>query len=372
MSTQINTADLNKRLGSLDFMRGFIMFLLTLEATGLYGLLEKNAENTFWAPFVEQLHHHQWNGLRFWDLIQPGFMFIAGTAMALSINKMKEKGVSKNSMLLKTLKRSGWLFFWGVLIYAVHEDGLAFELWNVLTQLSFTLLIAFFIFEWSVLAQIFSCLFLLILTEFLFRFTNIEGYDQPFVKQHNFGSYIDMLLMHKTSRGGWLAFNCIPTSVHTIAGAIIGKVLLGKEEQITKLKKIFMWAFPLLVAGYGMDLLHITPIIKRISTSSFTIVSLGWCMIALGVCYYLVDIKGSLKKILFINVLGMNSIFIYLFFEIPGGKFLNDYINQIFMGIGQITFISSLILSIVSCITIFLIEWYLCYFLYKKKIFFRI
>ena len=71
MSTQIDTTDLNKRLGSLDFMRGFIMFLLTLEATGLYGLLEKNTENTFWAPFVEQLHHHQWNGLRFWDLIQP-------------------------------------------------------------------------------------------------------------------------------------------------------------------------------------------------------------------------------------------------------------------------------------------------------------
>ena len=133
-----------------------------------------------------------------------------------------------------------------------------------------------------------------------------------------------------------------------------------------------MWAFPLLVVGYGMDLLHITPIIKRISTSSFTIVSLGWCMMALSFCYYLVDIKGSLKKILFFNVLGMNSIFIYLFFEIPGGRFLNEYINQIFMGIGQITSISTLTLSIISCLTIFLIEWYLCYFLYKKKIFFRI
>lgn len=181
-----------------------------------------------------------------------------------------------------------------------------------------------------------------------------------------------MLLMHKTSRGGWLAINCIPTSVHTIAGAIIGKVLLGKDEQITKLKTIFIWAFPLLVFGYGMDLFHITPIIKRIATSSFTIVSLGWCMIALGVCYYLVDMRGSLKKILFFNVLGMNSIFIYLFFEIPGGRFLNEYINQIFIGIGQIIFLSSSILAIISCITIFLIEWYLCYFLYKKKIFFRI
>ena len=372
MSTQIDAADLSKRLVSLDFMRGFIMFLLTLEGTGLYGLLEINTEHTFWEPFVQQLHHHQWNGLRFWDLIQPGFMFIAGTAMALSINKMKEKGVSKNSLLMKALKRSGWLFFWGVLIYAVHEDGLRFELWNVLTQLSFTLLIAFFIFEWSILAQIFSCLFLLILTEVLFRFTMIEGYDQPFVKQHNFGSYIDMLLMHKTSRGGWLAINCIPTSVHTIAGAIIGKILMGKEAQMDKLKKILTWAVPLLIIGHVLDLTHITPIIKRISTSSFTIVSLGWCLLAFGACYFFIDMKGKHNNLLFFNVLGMNSIFIYLFFEIPGGRFLNPYINEIFSGIAQLTNLPNTTMAFASCITIFLVEWYLCYFLYKKKIFFRI
>ena len=74
------------RLLSLDFMRGLIMVLLMLESTRLYDrLLELNF--TPLHAFALQFHHHPWHGLRFWDLIQPGFMFIAGTALALSLDR---------------------------------------------------------------------------------------------------------------------------------------------------------------------------------------------------------------------------------------------------------------------------------------------
>jgi len=43
--------------------------------------------------------------------------------------------------------------------------------------------------------------------------------------------------MNKTSRGGWVAINCIPTSVHTIAGALIGKLLLNATDQQYKIKQ---------------------------------------------------------------------------------------------------------------------------------------
>ena len=32
--------------------------------------------------------------------------------------------------------------------------------------------------------------------------------------------------MNKINPGGWVAINCIPTAVHTIAGALAGKLLL--------------------------------------------------------------------------------------------------------------------------------------------------
>ena len=74
----VNTANAQQRLLSLDFLRGLIMVLLTLESTEIYGYLNKRAEGTFWQNITIQLDHHPWNGLRFWDLIQPSFMFMAG------------------------------------------------------------------------------------------------------------------------------------------------------------------------------------------------------------------------------------------------------------------------------------------------------
>ncbi len=139
------------RLLSLDFMRGFIMVLLALESTGLYEHLSIAADGTFMQGFMQQFFHHPWNGLHFWDLIQPGFMFMAGTAMAYSLNKQQQQGVPWSVSFRKILKRCGWLFFFGVLDYAVRPGGLSFELWDVLTQLSFTTLVAFLIFRWPLL-----------------------------------------------------------------------------------------------------------------------------------------------------------------------------------------------------------------------------
>ena len=67
------------RLMSLDFFRGFTMFLLIGESTHIYDLLVAPALNgTLISTIGLQFHHHPWNGLRFWDLIQPFFMFIVG------------------------------------------------------------------------------------------------------------------------------------------------------------------------------------------------------------------------------------------------------------------------------------------------------
>src|SRR4029453_17259422 len=223
----ILSGKISQRLLSLDLMRGFIMVLLALESTGLYEHLFEATKGNSLNNFFLQFFHHPWNGLRFWDLIQPGFMYMAGVAMAYSLNKQWSNGVSWNQSFRKILKRCFWLFFWGVLDYAVKPKGLSFELWDVLTQLSFKTLVAFLIFRLSATTQIIICVGLLLLTEILYRFTNIPGFDQPFTDQHNFGNYMDLVLMNKINHGGWVAINCIPTAVHTIAGALAGKLLLG-------------------------------------------------------------------------------------------------------------------------------------------------
>jgi predicted acyltransferase len=358
-----------QRLLSLDFLRGFIMVLLALESTALYEHLSDATEGNAVHLFIQQFFHHPWNGLRFWDLIQPGFMFIAGTAMAFSLYKQQEQGNTWPQSFRKILKRCFLLFFWGVLDYAVRPKGLSFELWDVLTQLSFTTLVAFLIFQWNNTAQIIFCLGLLLLTEFLYRYTNIPGFDQPFTDQHNFGNYMDLLLMNKINKGGWVAINCIPTAVHTIAGALAGKLLLSQRS---KIRPLLVWTAICLVSGYTLDATGITPIIKRISTSSFVLASLGWCLLGLAFCYWWIDIKNHRRYLKFFTIVGMNAIFIYLFFEIVGSRWFNGYIGKITNGLMDFVSVPETPKLIITSLIIFALEWLLCYFLYRKKIFFKL
>ncbi|MEO6313698.1 MAG: DUF5009 domain-containing protein [Chitinophagaceae bacterium] len=357
------------RLLSLDFLRGFIMVLLAIEATGLYGFLDENTAGTSSQFFIRQFTHHAWNGLRFWDLVQPAFMFMAGTAMAYSLHKQWSNGVSWKQSFVKITKRCGWLFFWGVLDYAVRPKGLSFELWDVLTQLSFTTMVAFLIFRWRVTAQVLCCAGLLLATEVLYRYTHIPGFDQPFTDQHNFGNYMDLQLMNKINAGGWVAINCIPTAVHTIAGALAGKLLMSGKKV---LQVLLVWALVCFIIGFGLDALHITPIIKRIATSSFILASLGWCLCFLALAYWWIDVRQHRRYLLFFTIVGMNSIFIYIFFEIVGDRWFNEYVRSISNGVSGWFGTQELWQFVIGSACIFTLEWLLCYFLYKKKIFFKL
>lgn len=367
MTVQKNSS----RLLSLDFMRGLIMVLLMLEAAGLYEQLFEVSEGTAVQTFMSQFFHHPWNGLRFWDLIQPGFMFMAGTAMAYSLRRQQQDGYSWGKSFRKTLKRSGWLFFWGVLDYAVRPKGLSFELWDVLTQLSATTLIAFLIFKWSYTAQIIFSIGLLLVTEILYRYTHVPGFDQPFTDQHNFGNYVDLLLMNKINRGGWVAINFLPTAAHTIWGALAGKLLLSNKPQEKKLRWLLLSGVLALILGFAMNN-SITPIIKRIATSSFVLASGGWCLLALALFYWWIDMRNHKNKLHFFIVVGMNSLFIYLFFEIVGNRWFNNYIGALSNGLMGLAGMPTSLMGIITALLIFALEWGLCWFLYKKGIFFKI
>jgi predicted acyltransferase len=210
----------------------------------------------------------------------------------------------------------------------------------------------------------------LLLTEVLYRFTHIPNFDQPFTDQHNFGNYVDVLLMNKINDDGWVAINCIPTAVHTIGGAIAGKLLLSKRTK--KIPPLLIWGAACLIIGYGLDWTGITPIIKRLATSSFTIASLGWCLWFLAFSYWWIDVKNHRKNLKLFTIVGMNSIFIYVFMGIVGGRWFNGYISAISNGVMSWFNAADILKFIIACFCIFILEWLLCYFLYRKKIFFKL
>jgi hypothetical protein len=68
----------------------------------------------------------------------------------------------------------------------------------------------------------------------------------------------------------------------------------------------------------------------------------------------------------------MNSIFIYLFFEIVGDRWFTGYITFIANGLLQPLHLPALLMGIFASFCVFGLEWGLCWFLYRKKIFLRV
>lgn len=360
------------RLLSLDFMRGFIMFLLTLESAEFYSHLRNVIpQGSLGFTVISQFFHNQWRGLNFWDLIQPSFMFMAGVAMAYSITRQINEGIDWNSRFTKILKRSSWLLFWGLFVRVSGSDWLSLEkmdVTDILLQLAFTTIIAFFLFDSKMKFQILWCIILLLLTDMLYRFWPIAGFNEVFTDQKNFGDYIDWILFKKHTQG-YVFINWLPTAVHTIAGVIVGKLFVQKKVSV---KYFIVAGLLFLTIGYGLDITNIIPIIKPIATGSFILASLGFCLLIIALFYWWIDIKQHQKGFFFFQVLGVNSIFIYLFFSIVGRNWLNAYTEMIVYPIFNLFGFSHNWILIIASLCIFAIEWSICYFLYQKKIFFKL
>lgn len=360
----------SKRLFSLDVFRGLTMFLLIAEAAGFHhNFSELVKDNNLLHPLAEQLHHHPWHGLRFWDLIQPFFMFIVGVAMPFSIRKRLARG-SRSEVTRHILRRCFLLFAFGVLLHCVYAHALVWELWNVLVQLSITILIAYAIMNLPHRIQFLVSIGLLVLTEVLYRVYNPED---PFNQGNSFGSYMDMVLMGKINEGGWVTINFIPTAAHTIWGVICGQILLSGRSGAEKIKPFLIWGVIFLIAGYALDLSGITPIVKRIATTSFTLASGGLTILTLALFYWWIDLRDNHKKWLRIfSVVGTNSIFIYLFAETVGIQWFRDFGKIFTYGLLNPIGISEPVILVINSLFVLFMFWYITYFLDQKKVYFKI
>ena len=367
--TQLSSK-VSKRLFSLDVFRGIIMFLLIADAAGFHHNFIQLTEGTAFSGIAHQLEHHPWNGLRFWDLIQPFFMFIVGVAMPFSLRKRLVSG-KRSEVTKHILRRCFLLFAFGVLLHCVYSNALVWELWNVLVQLAFTILIAYAIMQLPNKIQVGISIGLLILTEILYRLYNPAA---PYNQGHDsFGAYIDMVVMGQVNEGYWVFVNFIPTAAHTIWGVVCGKLLLSHLSAKEKIKPLLVWGSVVLVLGFAMDFLNITPIIKRIATSSFTLASGGFAVLTLAFFYWIIDVKKNAPKWLRIfSVVGTNSIFIYLFAQTVGQQWFRDFGMIWTKGLLDPLGLPAIYIAVLNALLVLFIFWYITYFLDKHKVYFKV
>lgn len=359
------------RITSVDFFRGFTMFLLAGESTHLYShLVELN--NPVIHFIGNHLHHHEWHGLHFWDLIQPFFMFIVGVAIPFAVNNRLKKGESYRQITIHAIKRSLMLLFFGWALYFTAGGKLVFRFQNVLAQLSVTYLVAFFLMNKSYRFQITFTLVILLLIDLAYRFFPVEGFNHPWVNYENLGAWFNNKIEGVEKASEWATLNFVSTTAHTVWGVLCGKLLMSDRTPAYKIRILVITGLSALAAGYTLDLLNITPIIKKIATSSFVLASGGWTILALCFCYWLIDVKKLFaRSARFFIIVGMNSIFIYLFFElgftrIISNRIVNPFSKLLFSWSGEA------LTAIITSIGAWAILWYICYWLYKNKIFIKI
>ena len=115
-----------RRVASVDALRGFTMFWI-IGADGAAKALAEMLSNKGMIPSTagniigEQFEHAEWEGLRFYDLIFPLFIFVTGVAIVFSLIRLIEQE-SKSTAYWRVLRRSLLLFALGLVYGGVTES----------------------------------------------------------------------------------------------------------------------------------------------------------------------------------------------------------------------------------------------------------
>jgi predicted acyltransferase len=362
---QVNIDQGRSRVLSIDFFRGFVMFILVTGIGELFSELVQQGRGGSIIAFIDmQCDHGEWLNMYFWDLIQPFFMFIVGVAMPFSFSKRREKGETWKQSFLHVLKRSFWLLVLGFMLGAKKD---AYYLTNILPQLSFVYLVAFLLMNQPIKLQLIVSFFLILISDLLYHFWPVEGFNQ-LAPGHNFGSWLDSVTTGHLHPYNWVTFNAVPTSAHTIWGVCTGYLLMKDWSQKKKLLTMLIPGTIAVITGYLMR--PFIPIIEHISTSSFMIVSGGFCLVAMALSFWLVDIMKFEKFAGFFAIVGMNPIFIYIFSMLGGTVMLNrmvvPFTSRIF------SWCDPVFVNMINILVVVAMMWYISYFLYKRKIFLKL
>ena len=136
------TDKVNKRLMSLDTLRGFDMMFIM----GFSGLvmaicaLFPGGEECWLSTTME---HVKWNGLAHHDTIFPLFLFIAGISFPFSYAKQLANGMSSKAIYLKILKRFLILVTLGIVYNGLFKlDFANLRICSVLGRIGFAWAVA--------------------------------------------------------------------------------------------------------------------------------------------------------------------------------------------------------------------------------------
>jgi predicted acyltransferase len=352
------------RLVSLDAFRGFIMAVLISNGFGLIML----ANDPRWGWLGREFDHVPWKGMVAWDLIQPAFMFMVGLAMPFAFARRQAEGQGFRQQFGHVIYRFFMLMIISQILMSITDEAYPkyvphFQLDNVLAQIAITYVLCFLImqvkFPWQVLAAV------LILALHWGLFVAFPGKDGPFSMTDNIGRRIDAVILGQNPAGYYVSINWLSSTFTTLLGVWAGQLMRMRKAHAYNVMALAGGAAMCFALGFAI--MPWDPMIKRIWTDSFSLVSGGCVLLILLFFYWLVEMVGLRRLVFPLVVLGMNSIFIYCV-HIVFTEMLYDSVGTFTRGYPFLGILG----PVAQWCTVALVMWYLCYWLYQRKIFFKI
>jgi heparan-alpha-glucosaminide N-acetyltransferase len=153
-------------------------------------------------------------------------------------------------------------------------------------------------------------------------------------------------------------------------GMWAGQWLQTPRSTVDKLRGLVMSGVALALAGLLLQWLHISPIVKRIWTSSYTLYSGGLVLLLFAAFYAMIELKGWKRWSFPLLVIGANSIAIYVMswtLEHFVGSALLRHLGPAPFGILGAPFE-----PVLRGAGVLLVFWGVLFWMYRRKVFLRI
>ena len=304
----------NKRLLSLDLLRGLDMILLTVVGPLFW------AVNKAWAmPEAVQLQFkHAWGGFTLWDIIMPLFIFACGAAVPYALSKRLDKdGWATAAFWKHVLGRFALLWFCGLLVQGrlATLDPLQISPYNnTLQTIAAGYLIAALVMLIPMRAFRVAMPFIFAgaygaLLHFLGDYTQ-DGNLAQIVEQNVLGALLPAGSSALKTHGYTWFLTTLMFGAMTLCGAQCTEILRGKWTNGRKAVALLLVGGSLLGAGFALEL--VVPCIKHIYTVSFSCQAMGWCVLALALLYVLTDILPCRRGWWFVTLYGQCALTAYM------------------------------------------------------------
>ena len=314
INQQENT--LNGRYLALDVLRGMTLaFMVIVNTTGDW--------STLYAP----LAHAEWHGFTPTDLVFPTFLFVVGNAMSFALKKMQD--MRPGDFYKKVGTRTALIFGIGWLLNAFpffepNEAGqLAFidltevRLLGVLQRIALSYLGAALLLYWGGirLGWIFSIASLLLYWPILYFFGTA---GDPYSLEGNAALHLDLAIIgeRRMYMGEGIPFDpegilsTLTSIVNVIGGYLTGRFIQKNGNSVPAIRMLLVMGILCIGLSYAWDMVF--PINKKIWTSPYVLLTVGWDLVVLSVLVFVVEINRISSWTYFFQAFGRNPLILYV------------------------------------------------------------